>query len=188
MAFFGNMIFSRRLKLRRIQETDLDLLVAWSHTSEAYGAYLSPERFILEQLQQQLYSGALWNEWEKMFLVECKETGEAIGTIHYWRTPDKRETAIISLKVAVPEARCQGYGTEMQKTLILHLFNHEKIESVIMYTDLDNLPQQNCLRKLGFEVMQTLLYDDQQVQRTGYIFQLTVEKFRTMPIYYYHYE
>jgi len=188
MDIYGHKIFTRRLQLRKIEEEDLELLVDWSNTPAAYGLYLSPEHLELEQLGHQLRSGALWNEREKMFLVELRETKKAIGTIHYWQPSDKKETAVISLKIVLPSKRQKGYGTELQKSLIMHLFNQEKLQNVVMYTDIDNRAQQHCLRKLGFELIQSLTYEDQQVQRTGHIFRLTARRYKSEPIYLYHYE
>jgi len=152
MDIYGNRIFTKRLQLRKPEKEDIELLFTWSHSPEAYGKYLSPERLKLEHLQDQLASGALWNDREKLFLVELRDTGKPIGTTHYW------------------------------------LFSHKKIKNIEMYTDINNNGQQRCLRKLGFELAKSLTYEDQQVQRTGYLFRLTAERYNSEPIYHYHYE
>jgi len=188
MDIYGNRIFTKRLQLRKPEKEDIELLFTWSHSPEAYGKYLSPERLKLEHLQDQLASGALWNDREKLFLVELRDTGKPIGTTHYWQLPGNNETVIISLKIALPAERNKGYGTELQKFLIIQLFSHKKIKNIEMYTDINNNGQQRCLRKLGFELAKSLTYEDQQVQRTGYLFRLTAERYNSEPIYHYHYE
>jgi len=56
-----------------------------------------------------------------------------------------------------------------------------------MYTDVNNDPQQQCLRKLGFELTSALPYADQQVQRVGYLYRLCRTKFNQEPVYRHHY-
>ncbi|MDD2466064.1 MAG: GNAT family N-acetyltransferase [Desulfobulbus sp.] len=186
MTIFGNKIFTIRLQLRRIEVDDVPLLAQWSNDPLAYGLYLTPERHTIENLEGQIGSGMLWSERNKTFFVELRE-GIPLGTIQYWIRPEAPGTAIIALKVAQVEMRGKGYGTEAQKYLILFLFNRLSIRRVEMYTDVNNLPQQRCLQKLGFELAQALPYSDQQVQRLGYLYRLERERFASEPIYQHHY-
>jgi len=94
----------------------------------------------------------------------------------------------MAVKIADPEQRNKGYGTEAQKYLIIHLFSRLKARSVEMYTDINNRPQQRCLTKLGFELVETLNYDDHQVKRVGHLFRMDVAHFSNNPVYRYHYE
>ena len=57
-----------------------------------------------------------------------------------------------------------------------------------MYTDINNRPQQRCLAKLGFSLIESLGYDDHQVQRVGHLFRLDAAAFSRHPLYRYHYE
>jgi RimJ/RimL family protein N-acetyltransferase len=186
MTIFGDRIFTIRLLMRRIEHDDLPVLADWCNDPAAYGGYLTPERLSADQLAGQLQSGVLWNERNKTFLVGLRE-GPPIGTIHYWLRPEAPSTAVMAVKIASPDARGQGYGTEAQKYLILFLFNRQGIDRLEMYTDVGNLAQQRCLRKLGFEIVEPLRYADQQVQRTGYLYRLTREQFNNEPVYHHHF-
>ncbi len=188
MQIYGNRIFTKRLQLRKPEVEDLKLLVEWSHNLAACGDYLTPENYDLEQLRYQMLSGTLWNDKERVFIVELRESLKPIGTIHYWHLNGQRQTIMISLKIALLEERRKGYGTELQKYLIIQLFQNQEVEQIEMYTDINNLAQQRCLRKLGFELVQSLSYDDQNVRRTGHLFRLTAERFQHEPIYKYYYE
>ena len=44
------------------------------------------------------------------------------------------------------------------------------------------------LKKLGFELIESLMYDDQQEKRTGHLYRLTAEQYHSHPIYQFHYE
>ncbi len=186
MTIFGNKIFTIRLLLRRIEVFDAPLLAQWSKDPLAYGPYLTPEHHTVETLEAQIKSGMLWSERNKSFLVELRE-GTPLGTIQYWMRPEDPNTAVMALKLANPELRGKGYGTEAQKYLILFLFDRLNIRRVEMYTDINNQAQQRCLQKLGFELIQALPYTDQQVQRQGYLYRLEWQRFINEPIYQYHY-
>lgn len=186
MTIFGDRIFTIRMQLRRIDPGDLSLLASWSNDPAAYGDYLTPEQHSAEQLQQQVQAGILWNERQKTFLIELRD-GTPIGTIHYWIRAEDPGTAVIAVKIACPEERAKGYGTEVQKYLILFLFNRLDIRQVEMYTDVNNIAQQRCLQKLGFDLVQALPYADQQVQRIGYLYRLCRQRFAQEPMYRHHY-
>lgn len=189
MKLFGDRLFTRRLALTKIQENDLPVIVAWSRSKEACSTYLTPENYDLEQMRVQVHSGVFWSDMEKMFLVTLKENDQPIGTVHYWQQPTARQnTIVMALKVAVPEERGKGYGTEIQKIIIMHIFDSLSVAAIEMYTDIDNTAQQRCLQKLGFELIESLTYDDQKEKRTGHLFRLTSEKYHSHPIYQYNYE
>lgn len=188
MSFFADNLFTRRLVLRKLQLADVPLIVEWSHSPSACGEYLTPGRQDLEHTRWQVQTGGLWSDLEKMFLVETKEGNRPIGTAHYWLVPGGRNAVAMALKIAVPEERGKGYGTEIQKFLILHIFDCLSVNVVEMYTDINNFPQQRCLAKLGFELIESLVYDDHAEKRTGYLYRLSRDCFRSLPIYKFHYE
>lgn len=187
MNLFGDQLFTPRLCLRRIQEEDLPLLVSWSQSVTANGPYLSPENLHLQQAAVQIQAGAYWNDEEKLFLIVHRQSNEPLGTIHYWRPAGREKTvAALALKIALPDQRSKGYGTEAQKYMISYLFDRAGMEQVEMHTDIDNTIQQRCLRKLGFELVGSLTYSDQQVQRIGHLYRLTRTGYASQPIYQYH--
>ena len=188
MSLYGDTLFTSRMALSKISEENILTFIAWSRSEEACGAYLTPENYDLEQMRQQLKDGVYWNDTEKMFWVETKEEKKPIGTAHYWRSTTGSKSVTMALKVAVPEERGKGYGTEIQKFLIMYIFDRLSADSIEMYTDLNNLPQQRCLYKLGFKLIESLNYDDRHVKRTGHLFRLTATCYKKHPIYHFHYE
>ena len=175
-----NRIFSRKLLLRQLGEKDLPLISEWSFSSESHGEYLSLEKLSLEECQQRYMSGYFWNKGSKDFIIELKKEGVPIGTIRYWLKPESPETAVVSLKIARSELRRKGYGYESQKMLINYLFTNEHVKIIVMYTAINNIPQQKSLVKLGFDFVDSVTYCDQGINRTGFIYQLTKIKFRTL--------
>lgn len=187
MILFGDIIFTPRLKLRRLTNEDLPLLVAWSNSEAAHGAYLSPERLTEESGRSRLENGILWAGNNKLFMIESRE-GIQVGIIHYWLRSERTECAVVKVQIAVPEQRGKGYGTEAQKYLVINLFERMKVSEVEMYIDINNKAQQRCLAKLGFELVESLTYNDHQVTRLGHLFRLRSTQFRQNSVYQYHYE
>lgn len=187
MMIVRERLFTNRLELRKVEENDLPLLVDWSQSKESYGDYLTPENLGMETLHQQYKKGVLWNDNEKLFLIK-KRDSDPIGTIHCWRPVGKKDTKVVALKIAKPIERGKGYGTEAQKYLIIHLFNDQELQQVEMYTDINNVAEQRCLQKLGFELVESLTYDDQKQSRMGNLYRLTRERFSSFPVYSFHYE
>lgn len=184
---FGDKLLTPRLSLRRVCQDDLSLLVKWSNSANAHGEYLTPEGLDNQMAQSQISSGMLWNDENRVFLVEEKD-GPAIGTVHYWLRSEFKKCGVMALKISDPEKRNNGYGTEAQKYVIINLFERLKLEAVEMYTDINNLPQQRCLKKLGFELVETLTYDDHHVRRVGHLFRLDQATYSKCLYYQYHYE
>ena len=187
MAFYGNCIFTSRLCLKKPAVNDFELLAEWSRTPEANGPFLSPENLDVEQLNHQLKLGALWNDKEKRFMVWLKKS-TPIGSIRYWTVSAQFNTVVISVKIARESERNKGYGTEAQKFLIKHLMENENIQQVQMYTDINNIPQQRCLVKLGFKMQEAVQYQDHDIMRNGLLFTLSEQNFVCHPIYRYHNE
>ena len=187
MLPISDKMYSNRLLLRRLAKEDLNTLLRWSHCADAYGDFLSPEMLDEHEMEQKYDSGTFWNNHEKLFFIEKKDQ-KPLGTIHYWMPADKIDTAVMALKIAEPHERNKGYGTEAQKSMIIYLFEKMKVHFIEMYTDLDNLAQQRCLRKLGFKLVETLTYDDREIRRTGNLYRLSLAQYNQQPIYRYHYE
>ncbi len=184
---YDEIIYTRRLVLRRTQESDLPRLVAWSRSPESCGAFLTPENYNEGQFRQQLAAGVYWSERERLYLITLRDT-TPIGVIHFWRPPGQDGEVVMALKIALVKERNRGYGTEAQKYIIMYLFERHGVKSVAMYTDVNNQAEQRCLQKLGFELVESLTYEDQQVRRTGHLYRLTREVFSCQPIYQYHFE
>ncbi len=165
-------IFTERLCLRKVSEADLSLLSQWSSSREAHGDYLSPENHSYQDCYERWQNNSYWNDHSKTLIIEHKEKKQAVGTIRCWQKSNDYCTAMVALKVAEPHFRGQGLGTEAQRGLIHHLFTKDNYRAVEMFTDIDNVPEQRCLSKLGFTLTDIQSYEDQKVQRQGRLYRL----------------
>lgn len=186
--FDVDKVFGKRIVLRKIKERDLPILIEWTNSSEACGQYLSQEKFTREECYQKFHNNYFWNKQSKMYLIELKDNGKELGIIHYWTKPEDESTAMISVRIACPEFRRKGYGTETQIILIKHLFDIYKFAKIEMYTDIDNIPQHKCLDRLGFDFIEATTYIDGAISRTGKRYLLAVAQYKALPIYRYYFE
>ncbi len=177
-----NTFYSLRLILKRIEKEDLNDIYKWSNSAESYGHYLSPEKNSFEKIKKQLSKEYFWNNNSKTFIIKLRDTG-SIGTIHYWLKSDDKSTAVVSIKIAVKELRGQGLGYEAQKAMVIYLFTRESVKQIEMYTDLDNIPEQKCLKKLSFEFIESLHYQDHGIIRQGNLYRITKNTFKDSIIY-----
>lgn len=167
-----DQIFTERLCLRKVGEEDLLLLSQWSSSKEAHGDFLSPENHSYQDCYERWQNNSYWNDHSKTLIMEHKEKQQPVGTIRCWQKANDYRTSMVALKVAEPHFRGQGLGTEAQRGLIHHLFTKENYQAVEMFTDIDNVPEQRCLSKLGFTLIDIQSYEDQKVQRQGRLYRL----------------
>ncbi len=192
---FGDKLLTPRLIMRRIVAGDLPLFVAWSNSETAHGKYLTPDCLDEKTSLESISSGAYWNDDHRVFIIAVKDKKsdekldeKPIGTLHYWLRPEQKGCAVMALKISDPDMRNMGYGTEAQKYVIIYLFSRLKMQLVEMYTDIDNRSQQRCLNKLGFQLADSLEYDDHRIRRVGHLFRIDAATFTRTSLYHYHYE
>lgn len=173
----GNQVFTKRLRLRRIEEGDLQLISDWCCSQDAHGDFLTPENRCYQECHDLWVNNSFWNDRSKTLIIELKEQSRSVGTIRYWEKQNDNRTALVALKVALPELRGQGIGTEAQLGLINFLFKQMRYQAVEMFTDIDNVPEQRCLEKLGFTFVNVQTYDDHDLERQGRLYRLTSEEY-----------
>jgi len=180
--------YTKRLICRKINEKDISIITEWGNSQAAYGDYLSVENITIEENLNKLTNSSFWNPKSKTYIIETKEGEKPIGTIKYWTKTDASTVAMMAIKIAVPEQRRKGYGTEVQKALIRELFKKYTFEAVEMYTDISNTPQQKCLSRLDFENIKTENYEDAGVPRQGCLYRLTKGKYEKSGVHIFYYE
>lgn len=180
--------FTYRLNMRPITEADLSLLQQWSNSPDSYGDHLSMESWSIEECRAKLQNACFWSDASKTYLMALKTDLQPIGTLRYWRKPETPTTAMIALKVAVPEHRGKGYGTEAQKGLCRELFNKYHIQTIDVFTAMDNIPEQRCLEKLDFTFLDFESYQDQGLERQGKLYRLTRARYQQSIVHLYYYD
>jgi RimJ/RimL family protein N-acetyltransferase len=79
--------------------------------------------------------------------------GPAIGLV-MWQDPKFGGRADVNWEIGIllaPDVRGRGIGTEAQRLLVEHLFATTTQHRVSAWTEVDNLAEQRCLERCGFE-------------------------------------
>jgi methyl-accepting chemotaxis protein len=180
-------VYSKRLVLRRVQKADLLQLAEWSSSDTAHGEYLSKESLSHAECLVRFANGYFWNQHARTFVIQLVE-GLPIGTIRSWTKAGEHTVAVVAIKIAAVEHRGKGYGTEAQAAVIKYLFSIQQYDSVEMVTDIDNIAEQRCLIRLGFDHTRSMSYDDQGTSRLGSLYRLDRSRYQALPIYKLGYE
>jgi RimJ/RimL family protein N-acetyltransferase len=148
------------VSLRPIVEADWEPLARFSLEPEALGEY---------EWTGFTHPQARHHEWEDNGLLgEDSSTlavittdGNFIGfvvwrkiTIVRTRGAPRRSSGVFCYEIGIallPEHRGQGYGTAAQKLLVDYLFQTTVVHRIQATTEADNITEQCCLEKVGFQ-------------------------------------
>lgn len=88
-----------------------------------------------------------------LFAVKLKSTGDFIGFIGLHVHPsefDMADAPEIGWRL-LPQYWHQGYATEGAKAVLKHAFRNLRLDKVISFTALQNIPSQRVMQKIGLD-------------------------------------
>ena len=180
--------FTKRLICRKPTKNDIKTLSFWNSFQEANGEYLAVEKTSLEENLSKFDNNSFWNDNSKTYIIELKENKIPIGLIKFWAKTDENKTAMITVKIAIPQYRRKGLGTEVQKGLTRELFKKYGYNAIEMFTDINNEAQQKCLTRLDYDYIKTEEYTDAGETRQGHLYRLSKEKYEKSGVHIYYYD
>ena len=128
-----------RVALREVTPNDAALLETWQ--SSEFNELGPPDEELLAA------------RVPSFRLLVVRNDDEPVGYVTWhrvWYGPN-RESRAWNIGVSIiPSARSQGYGTEAQRLLAVHLFATTDVNRVEAATDVANLAEQRALEKAGF--------------------------------------
>jgi RimJ/RimL family protein N-acetyltransferase len=138
-------LVGEKIKLRPIEESDIDDLYSWWNDPQFAGEYIGDypkSRIEVEELVK----GA----W--FFIIESRLEHKKIGFIDYFLVrSDYLNLFEIGYRIK-PSERNKGYTTEAVRLLVDYLFSTKKeIERIEAVTDVENMRSQRVLEKNGFK-------------------------------------
>lgn len=145
-------LVTKRLKLRELDEEDLPALLSIfsnPHTMKYYGSDMISN---LEEVEGMLMSfrKGFDNQQAIRFGIECRETGNLIGTcgFHNWAKRVNRIEIGYELK---QEEEGKGYMTEALTAIISFAFRELQINRIGALIHPDNTTSRKLVTKLGFQ-------------------------------------
>jgi len=140
-------LVGEKIKLRPVEESDMDDLYRWWNDPQVAGEYISDypkSRNEVEELVKEAWS----------FIIESRLEHKKIGFIDYYhpaRPSDYPYLYEIGYRIE-PCERNKGYTTEAVRLLVDYLFSTKKeVQRIEVVTDAENVPSQRVLEKNGFK-------------------------------------
>jgi UDP-4-amino-4,6-dideoxy-N-acetyl-beta-L-altrosamine N-acetyltransferase len=118
------VIVGKRVQLRALECEDMPLLVKWRNDPEIYQYFYEQEPLSLV-MQQAWFEKLLHKPDERLWMIETRDTGQAIGTVGLvhidWRS---RKAEWGRFLIYPDEYRHGGYGSEVESLILRYFFDH----------------------------------------------------------------
>jgi RimJ/RimL family protein N-acetyltransferase len=166
-----------RVKLRSVDDSDIDDLYTWWNDAEFSGEYSGFEPKSMREIQEMV-------KIAPCFTISSRTEAKKIGFIDYY-LPRSDYPYLFEIGYRIkPSERRKGYTTEAARLLVDYLFTTktdiERIESV---TDTENVPSQKVLEKNGFKregELRKRFFNKNGRYRNEYIYSLLREEWQSM--------
>jgi UDP-4-amino-4,6-dideoxy-N-acetyl-beta-L-altrosamine N-acetyltransferase len=145
------MIVGKRVQLRAVEEEDLPLLVRWRNDPEVYRHFYEQEPLSLV-MQRAWFEKLLEKPDERLWMIEVRDTGEAIGTVGLvhidWRN---RKAEWGRFLIYPDEYRHGGYGSEVECLILRYFFDHMNMNRLQCEVFADNEKVIALHKEFGFQ-------------------------------------
>jgi [ribosomal protein S5]-alanine N-acetyltransferase len=151
------------VRLRPIEEADLDTLRRFDTDPSSRGPYLS-SGFRSPQIRRRRWEEDGWLGGNSGQLAVAQPDGTLAGIVA-WRSIPTGGPEIGCLEIGIlllPEHRGQGHGTAAQRLLAQYLFATTLANRLQAITNVENIAEQKALERAGFRregVMRGLAFD-----------------------------
>jgi RimJ/RimL family protein N-acetyltransferase len=151
------------IRLRPIEEADLDILRRFDTDPSTRGPYLA-SGFRSPQVRRRRWEEDGWLGDDSALLAVALPDGTLVGIVS-WRTIKTGGPEAGCLEIGAllfPEHRGKGLGTAAQRLLAEYLFATTLVNRLQAITDVENLAEQKALERAGFRregIMRGLAFD-----------------------------
>lgn len=166
------MIVGKRVQLRAIEYADLPLLVRWRNDPAIYRHFYEQEPLSLA-MQQAWFEKLLQKPDERLWMIEARETGEAIGTVGLvhmdWRN---RKAEWGRFLIYPDEYRHGGYGSEVESLILRYFFDHLNMNRLQCEVFAENEAVIALHKKFGFQqegLLRQYVFKEGQYRSVAYL-------------------
>jgi ribosomal-protein-alanine N-acetyltransferase len=151
------------VRLRPIEEADLDTLRRFDTDPSSRGPYLS-SGFRSPHVRRRRWEEDGWLGGDSGQLAVARSDGTLAGIVA-WRSIPTGGPEIGCLEIGIllfPEHRGQGHGTAAQRLLAQYLFATTLANRLQAITNVENIAEQRALERAGFRregIMRGLAFD-----------------------------
>lgn len=145
------MLRSDLLRLRPVQQSDLDDLYGEINTLEHRGGYFPMTLWAEPAFQRKFQDDGFWTEDEGMLLMIDAEDG-IVGEIEYYPITEYLTGFELSYLIFGSEHRGKGYATEAVQLMTQYLFAQKRIERLQLNIHPDNAASRRVAEKAGYSL------------------------------------
>ncbi len=155
---------SQRIDLKALSEIDIPALFDYYSDKSNFPYVQMPEYKSLDEVTNYLHRMQVGIDEGKWFLwgIYLSNTDTLVGTISLWNFSEDRSTAEFGYGL-FPSYRGLGYMSEALKTCVTYGFNILGLSKIEAYTQSNNLPSINLLRKQNFVYSSTIVEDGEEM-------------------------
>ena len=153
----------RLVRMRPIEEADLDVFEGWRRDSEPLGGFNPPALRSVHRSRAQWAEDQFLSAEFAIYAVETLDGDRLVGKVGFSRDSAHYDHMVRTYsQIADPADRGKGYATEARVLLVNYLFLSTHLERIYSETEESNAPARRSLEKcgMGFEgVLRHLVYD-----------------------------
>ena len=142
----------QHLKLRALEPTDLDLLLAWENDTSQWhlsGTVAPYSRYILKRYLENAHQDIY--EARQLRLIIETNTGKAIGTLDFFEFEPLHLRCGLGIFIADANARQKGFAFEALQLACNFAFKAWGLQQLFANILENNTASQALFKKLGFE-------------------------------------
>ena len=148
------MVVGKRVALRPLVDGDWSTIEEWAQTRDGlWGPYQRFQMDHVPALKEAYLKTGLLDRDSGFLIIETSDRCRVLGFVRYTllRFPDA-DVPYPEIGFGLdPAARGKGYAAEAVSLLVDYLFEGYPAERIGAFTDVENLPSQHLLEKLGFQ-------------------------------------
>lgn len=153
----------RLVRIRPIEEADLEAFDRWRCDAEALGGFNPPVLASRNRHRAQWAEHQFLTPEYSLFAVETLEGDRLVGKVGFSRDSTHYDHMVRTYsQIADPADRGQGYATEARMLLVNYLFLSTQLERIYSETEEGNAPARRSLEKCGMQlegVLRHLVFD-----------------------------
>lgn len=164
----SNILTGKKVQLRAIEPTDLDIIYKWENDSSIWqlSNTITPfSKYIIKQFIDNSHLDIFQSKQLRLMIEKTDtNTPETIGTIDLFDFDSLHKRAGIGILIANKENQEKGYASDALDVLIKYCFSILQLHQLFCNITDDNTASINLFQKKGFKLIGTkkdwLIFDD----------------------------
>ncbi len=149
-----NWLSGDKVELRPVEPEDLDALLKWENDPknwELSGTLIPFSRGLMKRYIESAHL-SIYQNGQQRFIIQLKNTKEAIGTIDLFDFDPFQKRAGIGILIGNPIHRAKGFAAASLELLISYCFHHLDMHQLFCNILTENKNSLKLFEKAGFQI------------------------------------